>query len=272
MWAGFAVLLILAGPAKAETDVEQQIDWCNSEDSPDLGIAGCTFLIQSGQYRSEIIAKAFNNRGTHYYQKEQYARALADLDESIRLNPTCAKSLYNRGAYYNNKGEYDNAIADYDDVIELSQMYDSACYYDDSKDDVRDLLDPDEVINQAIELNKTRAEAFNGRCYARASVGALQQALADCNESLKLLPGDSDTLDSRGFSYLKLGQAAAAKADFDSALEQEPKLASSLYGRGLAEVQLSDPTAGRRDIAAAQRLDPAIAEKYRQRGVPPPQD
>ena len=96
--------------------------------------------------------------------------------------------------------------------------------------------------------------------------GDLQQALSDCNESLRLRADDPNTLDSRGYAYFKLGQFDAAIADFDAAIARAPKLASSLYGRGLARMRKGD-TAGDADIAAAKALQANIAEEQARYGI-----
>ena len=105
------------------------------------------------------------------------------------------------------------------------------------------------------------------RCYALAIVGQVQQALADCNESLQLRPDDAATLDSRGFTYLKLGQFDSAIADYDSVLKLKPMTASSLYGRGLAKLKKGDSNGGNSDIAAARAIQADIVEEYTRYGV-----
>jgi regulator of sirC expression with transglutaminase-like and TPR domain len=62
------------------------------------------------------------------------------------------------------------------------------------------------------------AQAFSKRCYVLTIVGQTYQALADCDESVRLQPNDADSLDSRGFAYLKLGQFDSAITDYDSVL------------------------------------------------------
>jgi tetratricopeptide (TPR) repeat protein len=59
-------------------------------------------------------------------------------------------------------------------------------------------------FDQAIRLDRNAAPAFNGRCFARAIVNRLQEAVADCNESVRLRPGDADMLGNRGLAYLKM--------------------------------------------------------------------
>ena len=66
------------------------IDW-------DQQIKSCTALIESGKELKENVAIAFYNRALAYENKKDYARAIADFDEAIRLNPNDADALLYRG-------------------------------------------------------------------------------------------------------------------------------------------------------------------------------
>jgi tetratricopeptide (TPR) repeat protein len=99
-------------------------------------------------------------------------------------------------------------------------------------------------------------------------LGRLEEALADCNEALRLAPDDPATLDSRGFTYLKLGRFEQAIGDYDAALARNPRASGSLYGRGLARLRLqNDPEGGRADLAAAKALDPGVAAEFASYGL-----
>jgi tetratricopeptide (TPR) repeat protein len=117
-------------------------------------------------------------------------------------------------------------------------------------------------------LDPKFASAYNSRCWARVITGQqLQQALADCTESLRLRPDDSDTLDSRGFAYLKLDRPGDAIVDFSAALAINPRFASSLYGRGLAKLKRGDRAGADADIAAAKAIKAGIAEELARYGI-----
>jgi len=66
------------------------IDW-------DQQIKSCTALIQSGTELKENVAIAYYNRALAYENKDDYARAIADYDEALRLNPNDADALLYRG-------------------------------------------------------------------------------------------------------------------------------------------------------------------------------
>jgi tetratricopeptide (TPR) repeat protein len=108
----------------------------------------------------------------------------------------------------------------------------------------------------------------DSRCWARVVLGEdLQQALADCNEALRLSPNNADIFDSRGFVQLKLGNQAKAIADYDAALKLNPKLGSSLFGRGIAKQRKGDSAGASADIAAAKSLRATIAEEFAVYGI-----
>jgi tetratricopeptide (TPR) repeat protein len=100
-------------------------------------------------------------------------------------------------------------------------------------------------------------------------VGILKQALADCNEALKLMPNHVAMLDSRAFVFLKIAHFDAAVSDFDRALRIDPRLAFALYGRVVARLRNNDP-AGDADIAEAKAIQADIAEEYARYGMSDP--
>jgi tetratricopeptide (TPR) repeat protein len=164
-------------------------------------------------------------------------RAIADFDQSLRLDPKNAPTYRARGYSWQTKGDFDRAIADY---------------------------------SEAIRLAPQSADAFNSRCWARAIAGRdLQQALSDCTESLRLRSGDADTMDSRGFVYLRLNRLEDAIADYDAALKIDPRKAASLYGRGIIKLRKGDAAGGEADIAAAKTAQKDIAEEFAKYGVKP---
>ncbi|MBV9970460.1 MAG: tetratricopeptide repeat protein, partial [Xanthobacteraceae bacterium] len=94
----------------------------------------------------------------------------------------------------------------------------------------------------------------------------LDQALADCNESLRLRT-DPYTLDSRGLVHLKLGHYDEAIADYDAVLKTIPDFPDSLYGRGLAKRKRGDAAGSDADLGRAKALRTDIAEEFARYGI-----
>ena len=65
--------------------------------------------------------QAYNNRAYTYMRQQDYADALVDLDEAIRLKPDYVQALMNRGDIYNYYFNIDRnrAVADYEKIISL---------------------------------------------------------------------------------------------------------------------------------------------------------
>ena len=154
--------------------------------------------------------------------------------------PNLARVYYKRGSAYDLKGDFDHALADYGKTIEF---------------------DPNNA-------DANNADAYNGRCWLRATHNVdLADALADCDASLKLSPGDANVLGSRGFVYLRLGRLEEAIADFDRALKTEPLRPDELYARGLAKRKKGDRAGGDADVAAAKLIKADIDAVYAKYGA-----
>ncbi|MFI4973425.1 MAG: DUF3857 domain-containing protein [Caulobacterales bacterium] len=120
----------------------------------------------------------------------------------------------------------------------------------------------------ALEAQSRSAAELNNVCYSLAGEGIwLQRALADCDASLKLGPGDSATLDSRGFVLLRLGRAADALEAYNAALAVQPKMYNSLYGRGLVEARMGREDDAVRDIHAAMTDRPYLRQEFEAMGL-----
>jgi tetratricopeptide (TPR) repeat protein len=214
-----------AAPAAASSPAPE---WAGCDEAPT--IQGCTVIIRQGGDTPQNMAVAYIRRAIAYNAAGQYQQSIADDDEAIRLTPTSDIAFGNRGAAYANMGNFSAAIRDYD---------------------------------SAIALKPTFARAFSNRCFARAASNqALDQALEDCNQALKLAPDDVGTRSNRGFVYLRMGQLDPALADLNAALAIDPERADPLYLRGLVERAKGDTAASATDIAAAEASDSGIAARY----------
>ena len=71
-------------------------------------------VIKTGRDVIQRLATAYNNRGVALRLKADYAAAIADFNEAIRLAPNYANAFNNRGVAFRNAGDLEHAIADYD--------------------------------------------------------------------------------------------------------------------------------------------------------------
>jgi Tfp pilus assembly protein PilF len=203
-----------------------------------------------------------------FLEERDFDRAIASLDDAIRLDPDAA-AAYGLRAFANwNKGKVEATIRDYGAAIErdpsnVSNRLSRAIALNRKGEHQAAIEDLDRVI--AVE--PANANARNSRCWAHAVLAHLDEALADCNEALKLRPDDADKLDSRGFVFLRLGRLDRAIEDYSAVLKTLPKHASSLYGRGLARIGRGDRAGGNEDVQAAKAVDPDVIATFARYGI-----
>src|SRR5437762_2000537 len=129
--------------------------------SDDLAVAGCSRAIDSHQYMGRSLARLYARRGGAYQTQGDLKHAMADFNESMRIDPTYPSAYLNRGNTWFNRGDFDRAIADY---------------------------------NQAIRLDPKDTKAYYNRGMAWEKKRSLQAALADFKVHAQLAPSDPDGL------------------------------------------------------------------------------
>ncbi|GHV27678.1 hypothetical protein AGMMS4952_09780 [Spirochaetia bacterium] len=200
---------------------------------------------------------AFYSRANAYSDKGDYDRAIADYTEAIRINPNVASSYNSRGITYSDKGDYDRAIADYTEAIKLDPKhfaaYNSRGYaYTDKGDYDRAIED----FNQAIRIEPEVASAYNNRGYAYSAKGDYDRAIADFNEALMLNPKYVSAYNNRGLAYSKKGNYDRAIEDFNQAIRIEPEVAPLYGNRGLAYYRKGQRNQAIQDLEKAIQLNP----------------
>jgi tetratricopeptide (TPR) repeat protein len=166
-WPLLFVLTHIAGFGGAATAQTLDRQRCSAAPDLDLIISGCTAVIQSGHETPQNLATAFNNRGVAYASKRQLDRAIQDLDQAIRINPSDALAFGNRGNYYAVKRQYDRAIQDYD---------------------------------QAIRINPNFAKAFYNRGRAYAYKRQYDRAIQDYDQAIRINPHEHNALRARNLA------------------------------------------------------------------------
>ena len=232
--------------------------------SGDAAIAACSRAIES---RSRQPWITYNNRGWHYFKKGDIDRAIADYNESIRLDPKYALAYNNRGWAYYDKGDIDRAFADYNEAIRLDPKYVFA--YNNRGNAYRDQGDIDRAIadfNKAIRLDRKYVHAYNNRCLAYAKKGDNDRAIADCNEAIRLDPKFVQAYNNRGTAYSAKGDNDRAIADYNESIRLDPK-AQAYNNRGLVYYDKGDNDRAIADYNESIRLDPKFVKAYVNRGV-----
>jgi tetratricopeptide (TPR) repeat protein len=183
-------VVVLAGlpTAAAANDEETCI-----KQPENLAVAVCSRLIDSKQYTGRSLARLHARRGGAYQAQGKPDRAIADYNESMRIDPTYPAAYNNRGNTWYRSGRLDQAIADYDQALRLDPKYEVALVNRGAawatKGDVeRALAD----FDQAIKLNPQHADAHYSRGRLWEKKRSLREALADFKTHSRLFPSDPD--------------------------------------------------------------------------------
>ena len=189
--ACMAVVVLAGLPRVAAAD---ELDSCVKL-SDDLAVAECSRVIDSHQYTGRSLARLYTRRGGAYQAQGDPNRAVADYNESMRIDPTYPAAYSNRGNIWFRRGEFDRAIADYNQAIQLDPKYGRAYHNRGSAWGNRGDLDRAIAdYNEAIRLDPKIAKAYYNRGMAWEKKRSLQAALADFKMHAQLAPSDRDGL------------------------------------------------------------------------------
>lgn len=123
------------------------------------------------------------------------------------------------------------------------------------------------IIADTKAAAEQKAIAFRNRASARADAGAIDAALADYNEALKLNPADAVALTGRGHMKLSRNEADTAIEDFTTALKLNPASPGILVSRGHAYIVKGLPDLAITDFTEAIKLNPKSASTFNHRGL-----
>lgn len=262
--------LLLTACNANTTDLRVQLDACDDTTLPDAAIAACTRVLDVKHLPPDGRSHAYFMRARAAIKKQDFAAALADLDESIRLIDSQSASFATRGIVHGSMGDMGAAITDFSRALELNPQ-DAATFqnrgkaYSDTGRQQRAIQD----FTRAIELGNGEAATRNGRCWARALLGQeLELAREDCETAVRKEPKDGNNYNSLAFVRFRSGDYRGAIADYTTALSLNPDGASSYYMRGRAKAMTGDATA-RTDIDKGLSLEPGVADRYAGYGIAP---
>jgi tetratricopeptide (TPR) repeat protein len=152
-----------------------------------------------GQRNGDAVAHA--SRGTAYFDRRDFAHAIADYDMAIAIDPSVAMYISDRGNTRLQMGEKEAAIADF---------------------------------SRAIEVDPNYAAAYIRRGRAFLASDELERAEADFAKALQLAPGDSEAQSGRTavLERRNPAQAAAEKdAEHRAGFERLRSLVDQQHGK-----------------------------------------
>jgi len=163
------------------------------EGSADAAVAACKTVIDSGLAKEDELAMVQVWNGRALRDRHELDKALDALSLSLAAKPTpTAYSL--RGTVFYDKGDWDKAIADYSEAIRLDarngEAYNNRAwtYYRTGRSD-KALTDAD----AAVKLLGKQAYVWDTRGHIHAALGNRDAAIRDFRSALALDPNSADS-------------------------------------------------------------------------------
>ena len=236
-------------------------------------------------------AGAFLDRGIQFAMQGDYAKAITDFTEALRLNPDLVGAYILRGRARvasaaqvsgveagfgglitstpsqiteQQRQVYDQAIADFTSAIRLDPN--NAVAYRERGRAAMNKGDRDAAYadyNQALRLNPNDPRTYNNRGNVHRDRGNLDQALADFNQAIRLDSNYAVAYLNRGIAHRARGNLDQAIADYTQAIRLNPNYVNAYYNRGLVHRQKGDYARAIADWEAVLRLDPNDADARR---------
>jgi tetratricopeptide (TPR) repeat protein len=186
-------------------------------------------LSSQGSSASAPAVREYIARGDSYMKEKDYALAIAEYTQAIRLDTNNVEAYVERGRAYSLLGNDDRAIADFTQAIRLNPNYSEAyrlrgliygAYYKEQYADFdRAIAD----YTQLIRLNPNDRVAYMSRAEIYKLKKDYNRAIADYTQMIKLDPNVSITYTFRGCAYKELGDFNRAISDFETALRMWPE-------------------------------------------------
>jgi tetratricopeptide (TPR) repeat protein len=215
---------ILVSQANARTFYERALELYRNGD-----YAGAIQNVDQAINFNSSFGEAYALRGLARYSSTQYAEAINDYTQAIRLlsnGESKARAFYNRGIAYSAIDNIQQAVSDLTDAIRLNpnnqRAFEAEAYYKrgfilSESNGAREALND---FTKAIEFNGEYLSAYAQRGLTLLGYfGDRQAAVRDFLAAIKLDPqNDAESFWNRGAAQYALGNLQAAVGDFDQAI------------------------------------------------------
>ncbi|MEZ5668685.1 MAG: tetratricopeptide repeat protein [Alphaproteobacteria bacterium] len=227
-------LAVAAASLSVSAHADSAVDCAQAAD-PAQVVAGCTAVLDSGDWSGTSAAWAYYNRANAYGDLGDTDAAFADYDRATALDPYYTDAYNNRGVLNAGLGRNEEAIADYSAAIRADPDNALAYFnraiahytlggYPDSIADYEAALaiaegDPATPADDVAAYREGLASAQNDYAWdLYVTDSRLGEALKLVELALAVLPDRPEYLDTRAHILNAQGHAGAAVVSFEAAM------------------------------------------------------
>ncbi|WP_016949829.1 tetratricopeptide repeat protein [Anabaena sp. PCC 7108] len=207
-------------------------------------------------------ADIYYRLGLVYYQLGDSQAAIANYNQAINIDINNGKAYHKRGLAYYQLSKYQAAIADYTQAIRINP--DIATNYKnrgDARSQIGDNQGAIEDYTQAIKINPHYATNYKN--------GGIDRYILDNQQKLihtKIAPDDAIAYKNRGDTRSDLGDFEGAIADYTQAIQINSHDVDAYYNRGNANSDLGNYEAAIDDFSIVIKINFNYTDAYYNRG------
>lgn len=195
-------------------------------------------------------------RARLYLQKGDTTAALADVEKALSINKNNVNAYVIRADVAINRGkDFEKALADMDEAIRLQPQF--AGFFVNRaflRYKLDDYFGAMADFDYAIQLDPLSLPALFNRGMLRAEVHDNNKAIADFSEVLKLDPNNYKAMFNRALLLSEIGDYKNAVADLDRVIEQYPDFAGAYFARCEAYRMMGQTKQAERDYNRSMAL------------------
>jgi len=181
------------------------------------------------KYHDDVIDDAiFANRANVYFDKKEYAKAVADYNRAIMLNNNDFLSYENRGSAYLMMNKFDSALIDF---------------------------------NRSLQLKPDNPDVFRKKGILFFNRNMKEEAIAEYLQYIKYKPSDSETLNTIAACYQALGRFDEAVKYYTKAIKTGNNPVFYL-NRSYAYYAMGKKAEARDDALTARQAGVNVPESY----------
>jgi len=202
-------------------------------------------------------ARAYNNRGSLYLKKSDWASALECFNNAISLNAKDDEAHSSRGNVYFNTGKVELAMADYRASLAMKpksaltwdnfgvaflskQMYDSAFY----------------CFNRALAVDSTFNPSYRNRGYTYMMFGNYRKALQDFLKFFTYVQDNPEIYNFAGTCYRQLGNPQESVKFISKSIAIEQR--AEFFVNRANSYKLFDLASAKKDVLTAKAKGYAV--------------
>lgn len=231
----------------------------NKRAHAEVAINFATQLLAQPTLKGEEKSNTLYQRALAYSAVQNQTKAIADLQEAIRITPNHLGARVDLGGALASIGQNAAAMTAYNDAVKafpnLPLVYNNRGFFQQSIGKFDDAIID---FTKALELDPQFIEAISNRGFVSLNKGDYEAAEADFTQSLALNAAQPSVLSLRAGSKLSRGDVEAAIEDYRNVLKWDTKNSYGHAELGFALFFAGKTQEALTELDKASELDPKL--------------